>query len=215
MIFGCFQARGTPKNNICCIWTAIAKAFGESQKSWFLAFWYQKMNLSFKMWFFGLKSIKIVSFDQKLHFVQKNCLKNALGRVYEKFNFGSFGHFWHFLLFSCLKVGWITQQNNEKIEPSKTRFYCGFLVDIALIFTKNEFLMTFWVPRSPVVPQKQHMLRFGSLCDGLEQEPKIMILSYLGLWAFWCQKSNLSFKMWFFGLKSMKIVSFDQKLHFV
>ena len=158
MIFGCFQARGTPKNNICCIWTAIAKAFGESQKSWFLAFWYQKMNLSFKMWFFGLKSIKIVSFDQKLHFVQKNCLKNALGRVYEKFNFGSFGHFWHFLLFSCLKVGWITQQNNEKIEPSKTRFYCGFLADIALIFTKNEFLMTFWVPRSPVVPQKQHII---------------------------------------------------------
>ena len=125
------------------------------------AFWCQKSNLSFKMWFFGLKSIKIISFDQKLHFVQKNCLKNALGRIYKKFNFGSFGHFWHFLLFSCLKVGWITQQNNEKIEPSKTRFYCGFLADIALIFTKNEFLMTFWVPRSPVIPQKQHVLRFG------------------------------------------------------
>ena len=80
---------------------------------------------------------------------------------------------------------------------------------------KNELLMTFWVPRRPLVPQKQHMLRFGSLCDSLEQEPKIMILSYLGLWAFWCQKSNLSFKMRFFGLKSIKIVSFDQKLHFV
>jgi len=41
--------------------------------------------------------------------------------------------------------------------------------------------MTFWVPTSPVVPQKQHVLRFGGLCDGLEQEPKIMILGYLGL----------------------------------
>ena len=103
MIFGCFQARGTPKNNICCIWTAIAKPFAESQKSWFLAFWYQKMNLSSKMWFFGLKSIKIVSFDQKLHFVQKNCLKNALGRVYEKFNFGSFAHFLAFFAFFLLE----------------------------------------------------------------------------------------------------------------
>ena len=178
MIFGCFQARGTPKNNIYCIWTAIAKAFGESQKSWFLAFWYQKMNLSFKMWFFGLKSTKIVSFDQKLHFVQKNCLKNALGRVYEKFNFGSFGHFWHFLLFSCLKVGWITQQNNEKIEPSKTRFYCGFLADI-VIARKMNFWWLFGYPEAPWYPKNNICCVLGAFVTALNKRQKSWF------WAIW------------------------------
>ena len=38
--------------------------------------------------------------------------------------------------------------------------FCGFLADIAFIFTKNEFLMTFWVPRSPMVPPKTTCVAF-------------------------------------------------------
>ena len=128
------------------------------------------------MWFFGLKSIKNISFDQKLHFVQKNCLKNALGRVYKKFNFGSFGHF---LLFSCLKVGWITQENNEKIEPSKTQFYCGFLADIVIVFTKNKFLMTFGYPEASWYPKNNMCCVLEAFVTALNKSQKSWF------WAIW------------------------------
>ena len=90
-------------------------------------------------------------------------------------------------------------KNRTIQNPILLRFSCGYCNCVHEKWIFDDF----WVPRS-FVPQKQHVLRFGGLWDGLEQEPKIMILGYLGVWAFWCQKSNLSFKMCFFGLKSIK-----------
>ena len=138
------------------------------------AFWCPKSNLSFKMWFFGLNSIRIISCDHKIHFGQKNFLKNALGRVYETFNFGSFGHF---LLFSCLKVGWIIQQNNEKIEPS--RFIAAFLRILYLYSRKMNFWWLFGYPEAPWYPKNNMCCVLGAFVTALNKSQKSWF------WAIW------------------------------
>ena len=126
----------------------------------------------------------------------------------------NFGDFVDFCIFSCLKLGWILVENGGKFENNKINSNCRFHGELTKNLKENWWKWLFGFPKTLWNPKKPHKLPFESLYKCLWKWSKIVIFGILAFWACWDQKSNLSFNMWFFGIKSIKICSFDQKLYF-
>ena len=66
---------------------------GNSVELTFQPAWYSKSKGYFSGVFGVIMSLKIQTLDKKLHFVQRNCVKNVLKRVYQKSKFRHFPEF--------------------------------------------------------------------------------------------------------------------------
>ena len=66
---------------------------GNSVELTFEPAWYSKSKGYFSGVFGVIVSLKMETCDKELHFVQRNCLKNVLKRLYQKSKFRHFAEF--------------------------------------------------------------------------------------------------------------------------
>ena len=85
---------------------------GNSVELTFEPAWYSKSKGYFSGVFGVIVSLKMETFDKKLHFVQRNCLKNVLKRLYQK---SKFRHFPEFCLTFQRENRLILSQNRKKL----------------------------------------------------------------------------------------------------